>query len=756
MASPSHPFPLILGRYAIYAPIAAGGMGTVHLARLIGPAGFSRTVAVKRLHRHLTTDPEFPAMLIDEARVASRIRHPNVVSTLDVVAFQDELILVMEYIHGESVLKLARAVQEKGELVPLRVVGAMLIDSLHGLHAAHEATDQRGQPLGVVHRDISPQNMLVGVDGVTRVADFGIAKASGRSHVTDGPSVKGKVAYMAPEQIQKGEATRATDIFAASIVLWELLTGRPLFAGRTDGQTVHNVLNAPIVWPSELVPTLPARLDDILRRGLARDAGARYATAREMAVDLEAAIEHIRPSEIGPWVERLAGPALAERAALIAEVEASEPTAADPDEPRTRRLHKDTPPTDPGRATERPSIAVLPFTNMSGDPQQEYFADGMVEDIVTALSRFKELLVIARNSSFAYKGRNVDVQQVARDLGVRYVLEGSVRKEGDQVRISGQLIDASTRAHLWADRFDGSFEHVFALQDRITESVVGALVPTLREVEIERARRKPPLSLDAYDYVLRALPCLIANTVVEADTAIKLLGEALRLDPDYAYAHALLATVYAIIYRSATGPEREPSRRQAVVHARRTLAIGSDDSVTLALAGFVLLVSERDVGGARAALDKAVALNSNCALAFGRRALVLAMLGEAEPAIDDAKRSLRLSPLDPARYLPETALAVAHVLRSEYDEALVCAHKAIAVNPRYPMGYAFAIVAECLRGNLDEAAQLVNRLSAVMPGFTPATLAALYDVYSDSLKATSLAVLRRAGFIPDRNLADGP
>jgi adenylate cyclase len=212
---------------------------------------------------------------------------------------------------------------------------------------------------------------------------------------------------------------------------------------------------------------------------------------------------------------------------------------------------------EPGRALSGPAaLAVLPFANMSGDPEQEYFADGMVEDIITALSRFKELLVIARNSSFAYKGRAVDIQQVARDLGVRYVLEGSVRKAGDRVRITAQLIDAGTRTHLWADRFDGGLEDVFDLQDRITESVVGALQPTLRRAEIERARRKPPASLDAYDYLLRAVPAVIANTPAEAGAAIKLLDEALRLDPEYAYAHALIATAYGQIYRSAAGGDR--------------------------------------------------------------------------------------------------------------------------------------------------------------------------------------------------------
>jgi len=253
---------------------------------------------------------------------------------------------------------------------------------------------------------------------------------------------------------------------------------------------------------------------------------------------------------------------------------------------------------------DRPSIALLPFTNMSGDAEQDYFADGMVEDIVTALSRFKELFVIARNSSFVYKGRPVDIQQVARALGVRYVLEGSVRKAGPRVRITGQLVDATTRVHLWADRFDGAVEDVFELQDRITESVVGALLPTLRQAEIERARRKPPASLDAYDYVLRALPLVIANTVAEAEPAAKLLEGALRLHPDYAYAHALIAHVYGQVFRSAIGPAREQARTRAVAHARQAVRLGANDGAVLAPAGFMLLVADKDVSGARAALDR--------------------------------------------------------------------------------------------------------------------------------------------------------
>lgn len=406
-------------------------------------------------------------------------------------------------------------------------------------------------------------------------------------------------------------------------------------------------------------------------------------------------------------------------------------------------------PESPRALPERPSIAVLPFTNMSGDPEQEYFADGMVEDIVTALSRFKELFVIARNSSFVYKGRSVDIQQVARDLGVRYVLEGSVRKAGNRVRITGQLIDAATRAHLWADRFDGSLEDVFDLQDRVTESVVSALQPTLRQAEIERARRKPPASLDAYDYLLRALPIVIANTAAEAGTAIKLLDEALRLYPDYAYAHVLLSLAYGQIFRSAGGPEREQARATSVTHARRALEIAGDDSTALAHAGFVLLVAEQDITGARAALDRAVALNPNSATAYGYRALVLAMSGEPEPAIENATRALRLSPFDPTRYLPQMAVVIARIGLRQYDDAVAWAHKAIeSAPPRYPMSYAFLIVAECARGNAAEAERHVKRLAALLPGFEPGTLARLFDVFPEPLRSNSVAVLRDAGLVP--------
>jgi serine/threonine protein kinase len=311
----------VIGRYALYGEIAAGGMATVHFGRLLGPVGFARTVAIKRLHPQFAKDPEFVSMFLDEARLAARIQHPNVVSTLDVVALEGELFLVMEYVQGESLAKLVRLVRDREEQIPPVIASSIMTGVLYGLHAAHEAKSERGEPLGIIHRDVSPQNVLVGIDGVSRVLDFGVAKAKGRVQTTREGQIKGKISYMPPEQLGGVKMDRRTDVYAASVVLWEALTARRLFDGEHEAMVFGMVINGEIEPPSKYVKDLPSGVDDIVLKGLSRRPEDRFETTHEMAVALEDTLGHSSPRKVGEWVDTLAGASLKRRAQKVKEIE---------------------------------------------------------------------------------------------------------------------------------------------------------------------------------------------------------------------------------------------------------------------------------------------------------------------------------------------------------------------------------------------------------------------------------------------------
>jgi len=300
----------------------------VHLGRLVGPGGFGRTVAIKRLHPHLAKEPEFVTMLTDEARVAGRIDHPNIVSTLDIVAADGEVFLVMEYVAGLTLSALMKRATAQGERIPLAMVNTIMTGVLHGLHSVHEARDENGRPLEVVHRDVSPQNILVGVDGVARVLDFGIAKAAGRLHTTQEGQLKGKVGYMAPEQLGAGAVDRRTDIYAASVVLWEVLTGERLFEGADSAAIFGSVMQKKVTPPSEKVPEIPYEIVEATMRGLEREPMRRFARARDMAMVIENTGPLARTSEVGEWVAMIGDDILRERAQTVADIEAHRGQAA--------------------------------------------------------------------------------------------------------------------------------------------------------------------------------------------------------------------------------------------------------------------------------------------------------------------------------------------------------------------------------------------------------------------------------------------
>jgi eukaryotic-like serine/threonine-protein kinase len=355
-----------LGRYTLFGEIAAGGMATVCFGRLAGEAGFAKTVAIKRLHPELARDEGFREMFVEEARLAARIRHPNVVPTLDVVAEGGELFLVMEYVHGESLSRLLRAMRARTEHVSPKIAAAVMSGVLHGLHAAHEATNEAGEPLNLAHRDVSPQNVIVGADGVARVIDFGIAKARSSAQTTREGELRGKLPYMAPEQLGTTPASRLTDIYAAAVVLWEMLSGRRLFEADDERVVFGRIIAGAEGLPSAFAPDIPPALDAAVMRGLAKDPDARFATARDMALAIEEATPLATHTQVGAWVERVARDALTSRGRRLARVESVMSTsnvaaldrASSPPHPAPPRSARPPPSARPPASAPPPPLAT--------------------------------------------------------------------------------------------------------------------------------------------------------------------------------------------------------------------------------------------------------------------------------------------------------------------------------------------------------------------------------------------------------------
>jgi TolB-like protein/lipopolysaccharide biosynthesis regulator YciM len=394
---------------------------------------------------------------------------------------------------------------------------------------------------------------------------------------------------------------------------------------------------------------------------------------------------------------------------------------------------------------DKPSIAVLPFENLSGDREQEYFSDGMVEEIITALSRMRSLTVIARNSSFYYKGRSINVKQVGRELGVRYVLEGSVRKAANRLRITGQLIDTETGVHLWADRFDGDVEDIFDLQEQVTARVVGAIAPKLDEAEIERVRRKPTESLDAYDHFLRGMAGLHKWSREGNEEALAHFYRAIERDSNYAAAHGLAARTY--VQRNAGGwlTDRPLELAEASRLARRAVELGHDDAVALATAGFALAQLAGDIEDGDAFIEKALELNPNLAWAWLYSGWVKAALGDANLAIERIARAKRLSPHDPQEVSFHTAMSFAHFIAGRYGEALACAQAAVRDRPNFQVVHCLAAASAALAGQLADARKAMERLRRLSPNLRVADTGVVDVFHRPEDLARWTDALRKAG-----------
>jgi TolB-like protein/class 3 adenylate cyclase/tetratricopeptide (TPR) repeat protein len=394
---------------------------------------------------------------------------------------------------------------------------------------------------------------------------------------------------------------------------------------------------------------------------------------------------------------------------------------------------------------DTPSIAVLPFENMSGDPEQDYFADGMVEEIITALSRMRWLFVIARNSSFTYKGAPVDVKRVGRELGVRYVMQGSVRRAANRVRIAGQLIDASTGVHLWADRFDGAVEDVFDLQDRVTTSVVSAIAPRLEQAEIERATRKPTESLGAYDYYLRGLPGVYLLTEEANTAALQQFYRAIELDPRFASAYGMAARCYAQRVVCGWVKDRPLEIAETRRLAERAAQLGHDDAVALATAALGLTFVCNLLEESAILISRALALNPNLALAWQFSGWTKVWLGEPETAIEHVARAMRLSPNDPHVFNMQAATACGHFFAGRDVEAASWAETTGREQPRHVIGALICAASNALIGRLDEAERAIARVCQLDPNLRIANLGERFPIRRPDDLAKLTEGLRKAG-----------
>jgi TolB-like protein/DNA-binding winged helix-turn-helix (wHTH) protein/Tfp pilus assembly protein PilF len=394
---------------------------------------------------------------------------------------------------------------------------------------------------------------------------------------------------------------------------------------------------------------------------------------------------------------------------------------------------------------DRPSIAVLPFQNLSGDAEQEYFADGVVEEIITALSRFSGLFVIARNSSFTYKGQAVDLKQVGRELGVRYVLEGSVRKASHRVRITGQLIDTTNGAHLWADRFDGSLEDIIDLQDDLTANVVNAMAPKLEQAEIARAKRKSTESLDAYDYFLRGMESAYLDTRETVDEALRLFSRAIELDAQFAAAYGMAAYCYVLRKASGWMTDRVREVAEATRLARKAVQLGKEDAVSLSRGGHTLAYVAHELDAGAIFIDRAITLNPNLASSWLSSGWLRVWIGEPDLAIKHFAHFKRMSPLDPLMPVAQSGSAFAHFHARRYEEAALLAQQVLQESPNLHQALRVSVASNALAGRIQQAHAALARLRRIDPALRVSNLGDVSSPRRPEDMAQYLEAMRKAG-----------
>jgi TolB-like protein/predicted Ser/Thr protein kinase/cytochrome c-type biogenesis protein CcmH/NrfG len=677
------------GKYRIIEPIGKGGMGVVYKAEDIK---LERIVAVKFLPAELTEDPEAKERFVREARAAAALSHNHICTIHEIGEEENESFIVMEYVEGQSLKeKIRKGALDQAEALDIAIQVA------EGLEEAHKK--------GIVHRDIKPGNIMLTDKGTSKVMDFGLAKVLGGSLITKEAKTMGTVAYMSPEQAKGEVVDQRTDIWSLGVVLYEMLTGQLPFKGEFEQSMIHSILNHEPEPLAKLRPHLPKGLEKVVLTALAKNPADRYRSMDEFLEDLKALAEGLKPlrAKVGLLRGKILGIkkayALAGLACLIVFIALAMIFLF------------------PKRGQAYDSIAVLPLENLSGDPQQEYFSDGMHEALIAELSRIKAIKVISRTSVMGYKGTKKRIPEIAKELGVAAIVEGSTVRSGNIVRINVQLIDAQSDKHLWADNFDREYRDVLTLQSEAALAIAKEIQATLTPEELRSMGHKLPVNPDAYEEYLKGkliLDGMGFSSGGDMYQSLKMsllhFEQALKIDSNLALAYAGIALVYDY-YASSGNPVEEvvPKAREAALKALRLDNSLADAHLVLADIKFVW---EWDYDDAVKEFEHLFELNPNHALAHAWYALDITYLGRIDEAVLHASRARKLDPLN------STIGALAtHVYSGarQYDQALTTAQELADQNPSSPGAHKNLATAYMNKGQFrqaDEEYQMAIKLGA--------------------------------------------
>jgi serine/threonine-protein kinase len=637
--------------YRIERKIGAGGMGEVYLAE---DTRLKRLVALKFLPESLRENSEARERLLREAQATSKLTHPNIVTVYAIDEHDGRDFIAMEYVDGSPLDDYVR-----GHQPALNDILGISIGVANGLDKAHRA--------GIVHRDLKPGNVLIDADGRAKIVDFGLAKLEGAKKLSQTGSTMGTVAYMSPEQAQGRDADHRADLFSLGAILYEMTAGRRPFQEDHEAAIIYSIVNEEPEPLARYKADVPESLQTIVSKCLAKRPDERYQSAADLIADLKRA---------------------------------------------KRQLNDDEPVPEKDHGLR--SIAVLPFANMSADPDNEYFGDGLAEELLNALTGITQLHVAARTSSFAFKGKDIDIREIGRQLNVEAVLEGSVRKAGNRIRVTAQLINVADGYHLWSQRYDREMEDVFAIQDEISDAIVAALKVTLAGKEKRQLSARPTDNIEAYNLYLQGRYSWGKRTAEDLRESIQHFEQAIALDPQFALAHVALADSWSLLcsYHILAPAESIPHAKAA---AAKAMEIDSSLAGCYEAKAHVHILDDWRWQDAEREYRHAIQLNPSYATARQRLALLLSVTGRLDEAAEEIARAQLLEPLS---LIINTDAGLISYIRREYAQAIDQCRQVLAMNDGFGVAHFVLGLAQEGLGEYDRAVASLHKAKSALGATT--------------------------------------